>query len=163
MNKESEDNLVKNYLELNQHQLNQALLISCKSGDLDSVRVLLTSPDLPIHADIHYRDDEALHTSYRSKHIEITKYLLASPELKEHANVESKLSNIFCYPYSQNDMEFLQYLIFDFNIQKTEYMKQYLDAYKSEEVENMFKIRDLNKDLEKVLSSDKVIQKKIKI
>lgn len=69
-----------------QDMLNTGLYSACKKN-LDIVRYLLTSCDLPIHSDIHDRNERPLQAAVDNDRLDIVQYLCISPELKEHSHV----------------------------------------------------------------------------
>lgn len=73
------------YKNHSQEKINTAFHQACSDGNLDEVRYLLISPELEVHSDIHYYNDDGLAQACWEGHLEIVKYLLTSPELKEHA------------------------------------------------------------------------------
>lgn len=78
-----------------QHNINNAFNIAIRQYDFKLVKHLLTSPHLPIHADIHYDNDMAIHNATENGGEQILDYLLTSPELKEHINIIPHLDEIF--------------------------------------------------------------------
>lgn len=91
---ESEDKL-KQY---RQERLNKSLIDACQHGLLDDVKILLTSENLDMHADICGKTGEVLHynlkfplsAACKDGHLEIVKYLLTSSELKQHADIKQE-------------------------------------------------------------------------
>lgn len=131
------------------------LINACGNGHLDIVKYLLTSPELKEHANIHIDNDSALISACGSRHLNVFKYLLTSSELKDHANLNAREGEIFdiCFKHNQkNDrLEIINYLIFDLNIERTEYINNLLTEYPNEKVEEWFKLRKLNNELNKEL------------
>jgi hypothetical protein len=114
--------------------------VACKAGQLDVVQYILTSPQLQ--------------------------------ELLEDKNIETG----FIQAFENEKIPVLQYLIFDLNIEPTmkiyESMKGYAVSgllFKMDtsthvnQIQNMFKIRDLNLKLQEELSSNKPNKQKNKI
>lgn len=77
-------------------RLNSSLISACEDGDLETVKIVLTSENLDLHADvlghvgsvINYNLKFPLSAACKEGHLEIVKYLLTSPDLKQHADVE---------------------------------------------------------------------------
>lgn len=68
---------------------NMLFIHACDSGDLEKVKLLLTSSKLTENVDIHTYDDMGFQRACRNGHLDVVKYLLTSPELKEHANIST--------------------------------------------------------------------------
>jgi ankyrin repeat protein len=97
--------------KFNKEKLNESLLDACQDGDLDKVKFLLTSPELKIHAHIHYEKNSALHNASRNGHLHIVKYLLTSTELQKHANIYSKDSWALTVACNAGHLEVVKYLL----------------------------------------------------
>jgi ankyrin repeat protein len=82
-----------NFKNKNQHELNELFVNACITGELDVVKYLLTSPELNIHAQINYNQNDGLYFATVQNHVPIVEYLLTSPELTEKANIVDKNSN----------------------------------------------------------------------
>lgn len=142
------------------------LSYACLNNHIDIVKYLLTSPELNHHADIHINNDHPLYCAIESGNIEIVKYLISSPDLKEHANIHAKEDGIFSSLCSEHEIELLTYLIFEYGIEKTQYIEGVLNENPNEfkeQVKDMFFRRELNIILEKDLSSDRINKKKTKL
>lgn len=59
----------------------------CFNGDLNTLRYVLTSPELKEHADIHWGCERGLICAVHKGDVPMVKYLLTSPEIKDHANL----------------------------------------------------------------------------
>src|ERR1700693_2299936 len=97
-----------------QDDLNDFLIQACQNGNLDIVQYLLTSTELPKHANIHANEDWALRTSCNNGHLDVVKYLLSSPDLKKHADIHTRDDYAFRVSYSKEHLKILQYFIFEF-------------------------------------------------
>jgi ankyrin repeat protein len=192
-----------------------AFLIACGSGNLESVRYLLTSNDLEKKADIHFMSDTALSKATAGGFLEIVEYLTASPELTDHiskplsfnsaltqavnnssinpltqvnerlqifeyllsspkltthADVHSDKDMLIKFLCRRNNTEFLEFIICNMNMEKTDYVKQYLSEptvdlnEKSciDYAEKLFKLRDLNNKLNINLNDSSTLEKKKK-
>ncbi len=193
------------YRSMSQEELNSELLNACDNGDLEIISYVLTSPELNIHANIHYSEGLALFCGINQENLEVVKYLLSSSELKEHASIQNKNNQalgISCYLANfelvkfllsapelkehadffaekahffklcceQESYEIIHYLIFEYNLEKTEDIQQYLNAYPSpswtflDKVRDMFEMRDFKVKLENSLEEkNNTDNKKIKI
>jgi elongation factor P--beta-lysine ligase len=140
----------KKYSHLSKDELNGNLIASCKNGDLDAVKYLLTSPELKLHADIFCQDYYCLITAAWSNHFEIVKYLLTSPDLTYKANIHANEDRVFKVSLSHENKDLMMFLIHDMNIQKTKHIKKalkYLDPKDKETILKNFKTRDFSKQL----------------
>jgi ankyrin repeat protein len=139
---------------------------ACQSGHLEVVKYMATSPDLKVHSDIIAANNSALQNACCKNHVEIVSYLLTSPDLKVHPGMDDvthRAHGSFKLASINNSVDVLQYLIFDYNIEKTEYLKFIIDAYPNSEVEKMFKLRDVHDELKQELSTDNFQPKKLKM
>lgn len=139
---------------------------ACQNGHLEIVKYMATSPELKIHSDILAANNSALQNACCKNHTEIVKYLLTSPDLKVHPGMDDftlrdhgsfKLASI------NNSLDVLQYLIFDYYIEKTDYLKFIMENYPNSEVEKMFKLRDIHDELKQELLTDNSQPKKLKL
>lgn len=141
----------------------QGFIFACICGHLEIVKYLMTSPDLTFHASVHSDSGQGLISASKGGHLELVKYLLTSPDLDEHADIHANYDAVFCGASERDNFEVIKFLIFEMNIEKTKYIKTYLEDYPNERIENMFKIRELNQQLESELPSKMVQQNKIKL
>jgi ankyrin repeat protein len=132
----------------------QPLRNACKFGHLDIVKYLVASPDLKEHANPQHPDNIFLYSAYDNNKIEVIKYLLGSPEVLNKPDIHINKDETFidCTKYKLYDI--VNYLIFDFNIEKTEYISTYLKNNPDEKINSWFDLRDLNKSLNAELNSD---------
>ena len=136
------------------NELNHHLIKACKDGHLEDVKYLLTDWNLKEYAEYANTcmwNDSGFRFACFGGNLEIVKYLLTSSDLKEHADVHSDDDNGFRYACNSGKMEVIKYLIFDYNIEKTKEISDFLEKNKDEpfsgEVEEMFLARDFKKDL----------------
>lgn len=135
------------HAEIN-HNMCYPLKFACSNNRLDIVKYLLTSPELKEKADIHADNDGALNFACANKDTqEIINYLLCSPDLKENANFEIRKESHFSNALKFKNLYLLKLYIFDFNIEQSKEIKKMLKKTPNPEVENLFKLRDLNKKL----------------
>ncbi len=149
------EELYKNFHAFDHKQLNNQFEYACQNGHLDIVKYLLTSSELKEHANIHTEEDSGLKLACSNGHLNIVEYLLTSPELNEHADMNSYNDYVFLRAFKNNHLELVQYLIFDRNIKKTKAIDSHFEKNPNEQVENMFKIRELNDKLNQELHADK--------
>lgn len=158
---QSENKFFRKYRDKSIYEINPALLLSCKLGDLDEVKYLLISSELKENANINFEDPLS---SYRSSNplsnacsqgrLDIIKYLLFSKELKENIDIQkfadSALDSALDAAIDYDHLDTLKYLIFELKIEKTPYVKNFIENASSDEfsyIDNLFKIRDLNDKL----------------
>src|SRR5574343_2070294 len=143
---------MKDYNNLTQGELNYKFIIACIDGNLDIVKYLLTSHDLRDHVNNIIIYNYGFMLACTNGHLEIVKYLLTSPELKEHANIHTSNDEGFKNACISNHIDVIKFLIFDMDIEKTNTVKKILKYDKYKEIENMFNMRELNKQLESELN-----------
>lgn len=132
---------------LSQGKLDQHLIEACFINDLETVKYLLTSPELERHADIKGWDEEAFIVACRQNNMVLVDYMLKSPELKEHSNVHAWRDMVFQEACDRKDTELLNYLIFDFKIDKTEAINTYLGK---NELVSIAKVFELGEQAERI-------------
>jgi hypothetical protein len=157
----NKENINKNTLNgLEQYKLDQYLIEACLASDLNSVKYLLTSPELNHHANIKGWDEEAFICACRTSNIELINYMLRSPELKEHSNIHTWQDMVFIEACDRKDIEVLNYLIFDYKIDATEQITKFLEK---KELTQIAKILDLGEGSEPLTKDsfpkDKVVVK----
>lgn len=87
--------------------LSMCLNICCAKDRLDSVKFLLTSPDLSKHANINYNNFGPLKYACKKNNWKIIEYLVASPELKEKAFIHRTLWS----EIDSNNINLIKYLL----------------------------------------------------
>ena len=98
------------YKKLDQSNLDEAFINTCRAGNLDVVKYLLTSDELKEHADIH-ADDYGFVLACEYGHLELIKYLLTSNELKERTNIHTKDDCGFQSVCENGYLEVVKYLL----------------------------------------------------
>jgi len=97
-----------------------------------------------------------VHSACYTNSVEPIKYIFGSPELKQYVDIHKDNDSIFhgalTLTRRTKDIDVLQYLIFDLNITETERIKNLRSRIPREEVEKLFKLRDLSETLGKDLS-----------
>ena len=117
-------------------QNNYDFLEACLYGKLDKIKYLLNKESV----DINQKKDLAIARACAHNHLDVVKYLLASPELKKHSNIHSDNDIAFKSACKKNRKEIIQYLIFDYKIDKTKEIKEFLKDYI--EIDKMFEKRE---------------------
>jgi len=131
--------------------------------DLEGVKYALTSKELRNNIDIHHMNDIGIRWACRYGYMEIVEYLLTSKELTEHANIHACNDESFKFALENKNEKLLKYLIFDINIDKTHYIEEHLKTYPNAQVEEWFKIKNLNNELKNELTSNLTRVKRSKI
>ncbi len=158
--------LKEKFKDLNRKKIYDAFYNACKDGDIKIIDYLVNSKDVKFNIK-NYNRFMAVTEAIDNKHLNVLKYLVKNTYLKK------KL-----FPYVQNnwvldsirrneDIPMLQYLILELNIEKTEFMENFLNISNTEyrnTVFNLFKTRELknslNQDLDKKIE---ITAKKTKI
>lgn len=152
--------------------IDEIFIDACGKGNLNIIKYLLTSPELIQHANIHAKDnaykiiDSPILTATSHGHIEVVKYLLSSSELKEHADVHANHDEVFRLAVNNNYLSILEYLIFEYKINKTPIIENFLNHkhnLNSKIIKNMFELRDVNEGLNAELPINEHSSKKVKI
>jgi hypothetical protein len=146
----------------------QGLLYACNGRHYELVKYLLSSPDLKEYADIHASDGLVLLQCCEDGNLDMVKFLLSSPHLKEHANIHADDDSAFIAACIHRHLDIIQYFIFDQNVPKSSYIKEYLNDQNNdkkfvEQVNHLFSLRNLGENLEKELCNDIQNTRKIKI
>lgn len=139
---------------------------ACQSGHIEVVKYMASSPELKVHSDITAANNLALQSACCKNHVEVVSYLLTSPDLKVHPKMDDishRAHGSFKLASINNSLDVLQYLIFDYHIEKTEYLKFIIEYYPNSEVEKMFKLRDVHDELKQELPKDNSQPKKLKM
>jgi hypothetical protein len=71
-------------------QLNELMCDYSEKGDLEKIKILLTSPFIDNHAEISDNEHMSFIMACRSGNLELVKYLLSSSELKEHSDINAQ-------------------------------------------------------------------------
>jgi ankyrin repeat protein len=131
------------------YDLSGYLTNACSGGDLDLVKHLLTSPDLPKHADINFRDDLPLEYACSKGQLEIVKYLLTSPELKTHANIHGINDRPIREAIDNEEIAIVEFLVLEMDIPISPYIEKVLvEDDVNPAIKNIFYARDLDKQLD---------------
>ena len=103
-----------NYFKLypnQQHFLDEGLATACRTG-FDVMCYLLSSPELPLKADIHENADRPLRLALSQKNLKYVEYLCCSPELNEHAHYIKSHNEIpFLKACAEGTVEMVQFLL----------------------------------------------------
>jgi ankyrin repeat protein len=139
-----------------------ALALACEFGHIDIAKYLLTSSDLKEHSNIEERGNSILQTACENNDLTVLKLLFDNSEIKKYANYEL----MFHSAMHDENIEIAQYMIFELNIERDQNTIDYIANYKksfSEKIENMFAMRELNKNLNQELPLNIENKKKPKL
>lgn len=137
--------------------------VACENEHLDIVKFLLTYPDFKNDVDIHAAKKEDFLIACESGNLDVVKYMLTYPEFKEHSDIHSQEDSPFIFASKCGHLKIIRFFIFDMDIEKTEYIEEHLRQNQNTETENMFKLRDVNKQLQNELNVSDITPKKYKI
>lgn len=90
--KKNNNLIIEEYNILDRDTINKKFLEACKNNDIELVKFLLTSEDLPIRANIHYEFETGVNFALSREHFELAKYLLLSDDLSEKVDYQMGLA-----------------------------------------------------------------------
>jgi ankyrin repeat protein len=128
--------------------------IACRKGHLDVVKFLLASPTIKEHVDIDTCQNTGATIAVSYNQLEVLNYFLTSPDLKKHLDPHFGDDLIFKMAGNTQGYDIIHYLIFDYNIEKTEEIKQYLIEDPNQQIIKWFEQRDLHQDINTELISN---------
>lgn len=135
------------------------LTIVCGLGYVPLTKYLLTASELPEHVNIHSNKENAFLCACDEGRLDVVHYLLTSPDLTEHANIHYNDDEAFKVTCRSKHIDLIKYLVFDYQINKTEFIEQYLIDNKREDIINMFNKRKLENRLQDELKTLQIINK----
>lgn len=148
------NSLYAKFKNSNENELNVALMTSCRCGNLEEVKYILTSPELEIHANPQSFNHAGFNLACSQGYLEVVQYMLTSPDLKVHANIHANEQDYIHTPFvhamnaaNRNQLDIIHYFVFDLNIEKTKYIEEYLKYFPNSYIENLFVVRELDKEL----------------
>jgi hypothetical protein len=148
------------FKDLSQIELNNHFKVACFNGEFERVKYLLTSTDLTEHAEIDFLNHNGLKCACMHGYLEIVKYLLSSPDLKEHGNIYAGDALAFKYVCMEDNLELKEYIIFDYKVERTDAINDYLEKFPNELIDKMFNIRELNKQMHSELPIKGIVNNK---
>jgi hypothetical protein len=137
------------------------LTYATRDGKLNITKYLLEHFKDLINEDV-IKTGQLVNTACEYGELEILKYL-HSINILNKDNIHQDDDANFRIAYDNNKLEIIRYFIFDLNMDKTEDIKQILSEKKNKEIEHMFALRDLNKELHSDLEVKQSINKKLKV
>jgi len=98
------------YNNYTQQQLNDALNSASYHNKFETIKELLTSPKLKMHAQIN-ADSRFIANICSHSDLNILRYVLTSPELKEHADIHADSERALCCAVYEGDINMVKYLL----------------------------------------------------
>lgn len=127
---------------LNKKELNEELIESMSSNDIDRVKFLLSSPDLKEHADIHYLRDEVFRMLCINRDLSMLHYLICDLNIERTNKIDEHLESYkisYKYSGSTDCVAFIEY------------------------AQDLFDKRELKEQINLELMVNKTVNKKVKL
>lgn len=152
--------------EFQKVMLDNPLIFAClqynKKGT-EVAKYILGSPKLREKLDMNKLNEHVLAASCMSMNLSIIEFVLNDNELRSYIDIHHNDDEIFKHCFFCEEIDFLHYLIFDAKITKTKEIDKFLNnenrlkdsKSELEYVNQMFDIREINKDLNRELNNDK--------
>lgn len=139
------------------------------TGKIELIRVFLE--DSPIRNTIDKNEliGKIINIGCIYNQLEIVKYAIEKDNSQYFNKETNNINNTFVTSLTNGSMDVLKYFIFDLNIEKNSSLSNFLDTNLNEnfeKVNNWFKIRDINKDLQEelpIIKNEKSPTKKLKM
>lgn len=96
---------------MNKSSLNQTYINACEKGDLELIKLILTSKDLKKHANPYLFNDGCLSIACKENYIEIVKYFLTTNDLERILNIHTDNEKPLQTACNQGNYEIAQYLL----------------------------------------------------
>jgi ankyrin repeat protein len=139
------------------------LIYAAKAGHLDVVKYLLEQPNI----DIQINNGASFGYACHQGQLEIAKYLLSNIKYKNSIDLNEVIEYGFSNALASKQNSVLEYLIFELNIERSGYIKDYLEQYSDNDfknyIEGLFNKREMKEFLEKELIYDNIIKKSSKL
>jgi hypothetical protein len=163
------NNLFEKFKNFSPEQLNEEIIDSCISGNLDEIKYLTTYFKLKIHSNKNKEFNEVFDYACANNRFEIVKYLLHAPELSEHItheNLEAGFKSACFYGI----IDIIHHLIINDKIEFNDEIKYFLDSpnlyyqpiniFKNhknifKDILNIFEARELEKQLSAIDNNKK--------
>ncbi len=149
-----------------------ALSTASLSGELETVKFLLKFPASKSFQDresnvMYAAINKVINSAFINSKKEIIEFVIGSPEFKQYVDLHNDNDYIFksllINANLNKNYEMINYLIYDLNIDQNESIKGFMKRASAPEIEKMFTLRDLNKDLNSELNPNLINIKKVKI
>jgi ankyrin repeat protein len=129
------------------------LRMACLGGHVKIIEYIFNLPGYITQERVNF----ALTEACAYGRTEIVKFLLSTDNIQLKPNIHTKKDNAFGKLLELEEGELLRYFIFDLNIKKSRFIKKYLQENSNkftQQVSDWFKLRELNKQLNKEFDSD---------
>lgn len=123
------------------------------NNHLNIIEFLTTSELLEQHIDIDVFDNHLFISACGDNYLDIVKFSLTSPKLTKHADIHAREDAGFFQALKNLSDEVLKYLIFDRDIQKTEYIKFYINDDNRKDIDMMFKKKKFHTNIKNSLEN----------
>lgn len=157
------EELKNRYKSMTLPELDSSLFMCCSNGYINSVKYLLTSPELKIHPDIHTGSDDILIHACINGQLEIVQYLLTSPDLEEYCDIHNQNDRALIGACRFGKLDVVRYLVFDYKMKSTKHIEKYLNDDDEHNVIDMFKKQKFENKLQSNLKNNDNVNYKIKI
>jgi hypothetical protein len=147
------------FKDMSNQKLDDVIIDACKHGEIDTIKYLLTSPQLIYHPSI---TNNLIDFTCIFDQVDALKLLLnLNKEINIQADIEkpfdafSGRNNFFGYAYNNFSENIIKYFIFDLKINKIDWIENYKNHHKHgsdydvliKKIKHWFDLRDLNKEL----------------
>jgi ankyrin repeat protein len=99
-------------------ELNDLLIDAAIAGDYEAAEYITSSPELEIHADVQFKQGQALTQACKYGHLDIVEYLLTSPLLKTHPHINEDHGSALYYACNTGQLNIVQYLLTSPNLKE---------------------------------------------
>lgn len=141
---------IKNNIDISYKNF-AAINMCCFHNNLEVLKFLVSIRDINIHTENDYPIRIACDKGY----LELIEFLLTSQELKEHSDIHALEDYALKIASGMKRNDVIDYLIFNYQIEMTKSIQQYIKAEKElfghSMLEPLFNRRELNKNLKKEL------------
>lgn len=153
------DTLYDTYKNFSYEDINLEFIKSCKEGNLEVVKFLLTTKNLPFNADISADRNQGLINSCLYNHLDVMQFLLKSPLLLIHADVHVSNEIIFKTACLYERNEQIIFLINEIQLPQSMEIVEYFKRWPNSYAEKLFLQRDLHVELSPSLANNKKLSK----
>lgn len=112
-----------NKTKVMQTWLNYVLADACQNGHLNVVQFVLSSRELPLHAEVNFNNGIPLVRACEKDQLHIIKYLLTSPKLKGHADIHARDDLALRTAAKNGNLEIVKFLT------SSDELKEHADIY----------------------------------
>jgi ankyrin repeat protein len=126
---------------------------ACFNGHLDLVKYLVASPDLKENISVSANDYGGLNSACLSGYLDVVQFLFEfiDPKLPNIADI---YTDACANAATNKHYHVISFLVIDKDMQRTEELNEWLKKHPDENVEKIFALRDLNKNLNNELVVD---------